>query len=156
MIVLGIDPGCKISGFAIMKKEAGNTFLLDYGALTMSSADTLVHRVGIFFAFFKEKIERWQVTDISLETSFLGKNAQTFLKLGYLRGALYVLVASYHLNLHEFAPREIKLALTGFGGAEKEQVARMVQRLFPRLVMTKRFDITDALAIALCGLWKNS
>lgn len=90
---------------------------------------------------------------MSLETPFLGKNAQNFLKLGYLRGILYLLANQHKLEIHEFAPRQVKSALTGFGGASKEQVARVILRLFPKIEAPKRDDVTDALAITLCGIW---
>ena len=156
MIILGIDPGFGITGFGVLKKEAGKSFLLDYGALKMSSTKSLAERIALFYSFFKQKIVHYGVTDIALETPFLGKNAQNFLKLGYLRGIVYLLSHEHSLQLHEFAPSEIKLSLTGFGGADKEQVARVVVRLFPGLVMPEKRDITDALAITLCGLWKST
>lgn len=157
-VVLGVDPGFHVTGYAILRKEAGKTFLVDCGYLKMSSAQSLSKRTGIFYNFFKEKIDSCGVKEISLETSFLGKNAQTFLKLGYLRGILYLLADQYALNLNEFAPREIKSAVTGFGGASKEQVANMIFRLFPRvatLKVTEVNDVTDALAISVCGLWNS-
>lgn len=155
MILLGIDPGTVVSGFCILKIEHGRLIMLDCGALKMSSSQSLVERVGKFHSFFEEKIRRWSVSALALETSFLGKNAQNFLKLGYLRGALYVLASHNSLLLHEFSPREVKQAVTGYGGAEKDQVARVVVHFFPGLVMPGKLDITDAIAVALCGAWKS-
>lgn len=155
MIILGIDPGCIVSGFGVLKKDNHKSFLLDYGYLQMSSKKSLVTRVGTFHDFFSEKIVQWGVTDVALETPFLGKNAQNFLKLGYLRGILYQLVNKNDLNIHEFTPRQVKQSVTGFGGASKEQVARVVQQLFPKMKEVKKNDVTDALAVTLCGLWCN-
>src|SRR4029077_845094 len=126
MVILGVDPGFSVAGFGILKKESGRTYVLDYGTLKLSSRDSLPHRVRIFYEFFNEKIKQHGVTIIALETPFLGKNAQNFLKLGYLRGILYLLVDQHGLGLCEFSPREIKHAVTGFGGADKEQVARVI------------------------------
>lgn len=157
-VILGVDPGFHVTGYAILKKESGKTFLVDCGYLKMRSTDTLSTRVGIFYKFFNGKIIANGVREIALETSFLGKNAQTFLKLGYLRGVLYLLADQHGQVLHEFAPREIKSAVTGFGGASKEQVASMVFRLFPRVAelgVSVQNDVTDALAISLCGLWMS-
>ncbi len=155
MIVLGIDPGFTASGYGILKKERNKALLLDYGFLPLSPAETLAQRIGRFHQFFNEKIQQWQVTDVAIETPFLGKNAQNFLKLGYLRGIIYLLANTYGLGLHEFSPREVKLSVTGYGAADKEQVARMMLRLFPSLIMPKKADVTDALAVTLCGLWKK-
>ncbi len=155
-IVLGIDPGFSVTGFGIVKKSEGKAFLIDHGALSLNSSQSLSLRIHEFYTFFSKKILEYNITALAIETPFLGKNAQNFLKLGYLRGILYLLAAQHNLVLYEFSPRQVKLALTGFGGADKEQVARMILRLFPALLMPKKFDITDALAVTLCGLWENS
>src|SRR6185369_12388178 len=103
MVVLGIDPGFRISGYGILKKTDSATYLLDHGYLALPQTQSLVVRTGMFHDFYAEKIARWQVTDIALETPFLGKNAQNFLKLGYLRGILYLLAHKNNANLHEFS-----------------------------------------------------
>ena len=159
MVLLGIDPGFTITGYSILKKEEGRTLVLDYGYLKMNSKKHLSERTGVFYSFFKDKIQEYKVTDLALETSFLGRNAQTFLKLGYLRGILYLLADQNKLALYEFAPREVKASVTGFGGATKDQVAVMILAMFPRLNQygkVEKQDVTDALAIAICGLWKYS
>ena len=116
--------------------------MLDFGYLPLPPKEHLSKRVGIFYSFLESKIKEFGVSRISLETSFLGKNAQTFLKLGYLRGILYLLADQHDLQLHEFAPREIKQAVVGYGGASKEQVAAMVMRMFPKLnEIKKRIDV---------------
>lgn len=152
-VILGVDPGFHFSGYAIIKKEERSTVLIDYGYLSMSPTKSLSERVGIFHAFFEQKIGQFSISDLALETPFLGKNAQNFLKLGYLRGILYLLAATKKLELHEFSPRQVKRAVTGFGGASKEQVARVVCQLFNKAIHAQKYDVTDALAVTLCGLW---
>lgn len=154
MILLGVDPGVRFAGFGIIKKQGPIIQLLDYGCLTMPQARSLHHRVALFNDFFAEKITHWHVTDLVLETPFMGKNAQNFLKLGYVRGILYLLASKNNLTIHEYAPTQIKQAITGFGGADKDQVARVIAQLFPRLKAVDRADVTDAIAVTLCGLWK--
>lgn len=154
-VILGIDPGLRFSGYGVVKRNGQQTVLLDCGYLGMSSSKSLVTRIGIFYNFFSGKIEQWNVKDIALETPFMGRNAQNFLKLGYLRGILYLIANKYKLTVYEFAPREVKKALTGFGGASKDQLARIMMQLFPRLKEPKKYDVTDALAVTLCGLWQN-
>ena len=156
MVILGIDPGFRFAGFGILKKEGGKAFLLDYGYLKLPPTKSLVERTGLFYECFNQKILKHNIDHLALETPFLGKNAQNFLKLGYLRGILYLLTSQHNLTLHEFAPSQIKSALTGFGGASKEQVARVVLRLFPKMEPPKKDDVTDALAITLCGLWQHN
>lgn len=155
MIILGIDPGLQVTGYCILKKEGRSCFLLDCGFLPLSSKKHLSERIYIFHAFFSQKIEEYHITDLALETPFLGKNAQNFLKLGYLRGILYLLAHRHKMFLHEFSPREVKQSVTGYGGASKDQVQRMVMQLFPKLQIPKKLDVTDAIAVTLCGLWRN-
>lgn len=155
MIILGIDPGFQYAGFGVLKKEGRQALLLDYGYLRMSSSDSLIHRVGRFHEFFNEKIISYNVTVLALETPFLGKNAQNFLKLGYLRGILYLLAHQHNIPVQEFAPREVKQSITGFGGATKDQVARVILQLFPDMEPPHKEDVTDALAVTLCGLWNS-
>jgi crossover junction endodeoxyribonuclease RuvC len=154
MTILGIDPGWHFTGYAILCKNERTVVLLDYGYLSMPTSKTLVERSGVFYDYFQEKIQVHGVTDLALETPFLGKNAQNFLKLGYLRGLLYLLSSKNNLVLHEFAPRQVKQAVTGFGGASKEQVSRVVMQLFANAIKAKKYDVTDALAVTLCGLWQ--
>lgn len=158
MRVLGIDPGFSFTGYAVVIKEQNKTGLVDFGYLKLPPSKSLQERVALFHDALEQKIINFQVTDLSIETPFLGKNAQNFLKLGYLRGILYLLAHKHSLTLHEFAPTQIKQSLTGFGGASKEQVSRVLFQLFPALSKPDKYDATDALAISLCGLWqpKNS
>ena len=155
IVVLGVDPGFSVSGYSLIAREGSRAYLVDCGFLKMASKDHLSVRTHQFYNFFKTIIEQQGVSHVSLETSFLGKNPQTFLKLGYLRGILYLLAAQHGLEIAEFAPREVKLAITGSGGAEKEQVALMLTRMFPQLqqyAASMRSDVTDAIAIGICGL----
>ncbi len=155
MIVLGIDPSFTATGYAIMIQQGNKQQLLHFGTIALPANQELSARIGLFHDFFQTIILKYQVTRISLETPFLGKNTQTFLKLGYLRGVVHLLVHQHKLEIVEFSPREVKLAVTGFGGADKEQIARMIQMLFPGLVQQKSHDVTDAIAISLCGLWQK-
>jgi crossover junction endodeoxyribonuclease RuvC len=155
MIILGIDPGLSVTGYAIMKKELQKIEVLDYGAVTFSNKSSLEQRIGLFYTTFHEKIIQAQVTTIALETPFLGKNPHNYLKLGYLRGIVHLLADQHSISLEEFAPSTIKRAVTGSGAAQKEQVARVITRLFKGIKTPKTYDVTDALAVTLCGIWKN-
>ncbi len=155
-IILGVDPGLQVSGFGIIKKDSSKSTLLDCGYLKMSSAKPLAERVALFHDFFLKKLNDWAVTDLSLETPFLGKNTQSFLKLGYLRGILYLLAHKQGITIHEFTPMQVKQSVTGFGAASKDQVARVVLQLFPNLKSPEKADVTDAIAVTLCGLWRST
>ena len=153
MIILGIDPGLQITGFSIISLVNGKTQLIEVGVLKLKPKDNLQIRVTQFYDFILEKINTYQITVIALETAFIGKNAQSFLKLGYLRGILYLITQKNNLIIYEFAPRQIKQAVTGSGAATKEQVQTMVKRLFPKINNLQTYDASDAVAISLCGLW---
>ncbi len=155
MRVLGIDPGFSFTGYAVVFKEGNRTMLLDFGYLKLPQTKPLQERVALFHDALEQKIINLKITNLAIETPFLGKNAQNFLKLGYLRGILYFLAHKHSLVLHEFAPTQIKQSLTGFGGASKDQVARVLFQLFPTLSKPDKYDATDALAISLCGLWQT-
>lgn len=155
MIILGIDPGLRVSGYSVIKKDGQKTYLLDFGALTLSSKDSIQDRVGKFATFYTEKIRQHAITNIAIETPFLGKNPQSFLTLGYARGVLYHLAHQYQLPVQEYSPMQVKRALTGYGGAKKEQVAYVVTQLFPAVKNCQKLDVTDALAVTLCALWQR-
>lgn len=155
MIVLGIDPGFSVTGYSILQKNKNMIIMLDHGFLKLSPTQPLQVRVGIFHDFLSTKIKQYSITDLSLETPFLGKNAQTFLKLGYLRGILYLLAHQHNLNVFEFAPRQVKQTITGYGAADKEQVAKVLSMLFPQIPKPLKADVTDAIAVSLCGLWQS-
>jgi len=150
-IVLAVDPGYVAAGYAIVRIAQRRVFLCECNALRQKSTQTIEQRLALFFDFFHEKIMEHGVTDLCLETPFLGKNAQNFLKLGYLRGALLIHATRQNLGIHQLSPREIKVQMTGFGGADKDQVARAVARFFPMIDLSSLpRDATDALALAFC------
>lgn len=155
MITLGVDPGFTVTGYSVVSKMQNKDTILDCGYKSFAASKPLEVRIEMFYNFFKKKIIEFKVTNLAIETPFLGKNAQTFLKLGYLRGTLYLLASQYNLTMSEFSPKEVKRAVTGFGGAQKDQVAQVLYMLFPKLNRELKNDVTDAIAISLCGLWKT-
>lgn len=158
MIILGVDPGLNVTGFAIARVAGGRTTVFDYGYLKMNSADPVPQRIMQFYTFMTEKITTHGVTHLAIETPFLGKNIQSFVKLGYLRSILYLLSKQHQLTLYELAPMQIKQAVTGYGKASKEQVAAALGALFPALKTlgaTVKEDVTDAIAIVLAGIGKK-
>ncbi len=155
MVILGIDPGFSVTGYSILHKQKNQVMMLDHGFLKLPVAQSLSQRIALFYDFMQEKIKTHHVTIIALETPFLGKNAQTFLKLGYLRGIVYLLAHQHGLELCEFPPRQVKQTVTGYGAADKEQVAKVLSMLFPQIPKPLKEDVTDAIAVSLCGLWQS-
>lgn len=156
-IILGIDPSLSTTGFAVLSLSGSKNIIVECGYVTFESKKKIQAKVKEFYDFLSKKIDFHHIKEITIETPFLGKNSASFLKLGYLRAIVYLICEQRNLTIHEFAPRTIKQAITGYGNAEKEQVKRAIILLFPQLasIVIKKYDITDAVAIALCGLWRQ-
>jgi crossover junction endodeoxyribonuclease RuvC len=95
-------------------------------------------------------IEEYKPDEVAIEAPFFGKNVQSMLKLGRAQGVAMAAVLSRNIPITEYAPKKIKVAVTGNGNASKEQVARMLQQLLGFKQAPKLLDATDALAVALC------
>jgi len=154
MIVIGVDPGTRYAGYAILKKEKQKTFLIECGCIDEHKLESLVDKIGTIYGLVSEKIKQFEVTHLAIETPFFYKNASTYLKLGYVRGILYLIAHQNRLVLYEFSPCEVKQTITGYGKATKEQIANVILKLF-KIEKPQRDDTTDAIGIALCGLWKS-
>jgi crossover junction endodeoxyribonuclease RuvC len=151
---MGVDPGTRYAGYGVIKKGIRvSDSLIDCGCLDIHKEKSMVKKIGVIYEFFSEKVKDLEVTHIAIETPFLFKNASTFLKLGYVRGILYLIADQNNLEISEFSPTEVKQIVTGYGKASKEQVANMVLKLFP-IKKPQRDDVTDSIAISLCGLWR--
>lgn len=155
MIILGIDPGTIVAGFCIMNVLDKKISIYDYGIIKFNRKMMLQSRIFQFYNDINELIVKHNVECISLETPYLGENAQAFLKLGYLRGIVYLICEQKKISLREFAPTVIKQQVTGSGRATKEEVQAMIKQLFPKIGIFETLDASDAVAIALCGAIKR-
>src|SRR3954469_3231917 len=145
--ILGLDPGSLRTGFGIIDCENGNLRIVAQGCIA-TSGGPLADRLRIIHARVAELIAEHLPQEIAVERVFLSKNADSALKLGQARGAALAAVPQA-LGVHEYAPRAIKLAVVGVGGAEKSQVAHMVKQLL-RIDLRLAADAADALAVAIC------
>ncbi len=149
MIILGIDPGTLFTGYGLVEKN-GNVFRArDYGVIVTNAKDDMPKRLKQIYDALASVIETYHPAKVSLETTFFGKNVQSALKLGQVRGVVMILAMNYGLPISEHAPREVKKAVTGNGNAAKEQVEFMVKKLLALHDAKARADAFDALAIAL-------
>lgn len=150
--ILSVDPGLSHTGIAILSVTPGHSVLEDVRVINLKRQWTVQFKLyEIYFSIF-QIIKENNITDIALETPFLGKNAATFIKLGYIRGILLLLSEIHGLRLHEFAPQVIKKVITGTGTSDKEAVLKAVQRVFPSFQTPDYYDISDAIAIGLTAL----
>jgi len=148
MIILGIDPGSRITGYGFINNYPNKMVYIASGFIRVKG-DTFPQRLGNIFQQLSELIQQYQPQQMSIENVFMHKNADSALKLGQARGA--AICAGYHagLEVSEYAAREVKLAIVGKGAAQKEQVKHMVTRLLS-LQQDLQIDESDALAIAMC------
>ena len=152
MVVLGIDPGSLKTGYGVVRHDAHGFSVLVCGAVRLHSGKSHPERIGQIFSELSQVIADFSPDRLVLETAFLSRNVQSALKLGQVRGAIIALAMSRNLSLHEYAPREVKSAITGSGASSKEQVAFMVASMLSLYPVPKPYDVTDALGIALCDL----
>ena len=144
MRILGIDPGSRITGIGIIENER----LIFAHSLKLGQGP-MPERLGKIFASIEHIIAEHQPTICAVESVFMNKNPQVTIKLGQARGAAICAAVQAGLPVHEYAPREVKQALVGKGGAAKTQVQHMTKILL-KLTDEIGEDAFDALAVALC------
>jgi crossover junction endodeoxyribonuclease RuvC len=149
VIVIGVDPGSLLTGYGVIREDCGIFTVLACGVIRLHPRTSHAERIGQIYR------ELEVVIGDVLETVFLSRNVQSALKLGQVRGAVIALAMNRNLLLHEYAPREVKSAVTGKGAASKDQVAFMVSRMLALNPVPEPYDVTDALGIALCDLLRG-
>ena len=147
-IVLGIDPGSRITGYGLIDVQGSRLALVDCGCIRTESP-VFPQRLQEIFAGLCQIIDQHMPTEVAIEEVFMGRNPASALKLGQARGSALVACLQRHLPVAEYAPRQIKLALVGRGGADKAQVQHMVKAILG-LQGQLQADAADALAVAIC------
>jgi len=145
--ILGLDPGSRRTGFGVIDCQGPDSVHFTHGCISASGA-TLAERLRVIFEGVRELVSLHCPQEVAVEQVFVNRNADSALKLGQARGAVLSALPQ-GLPIFEYAPRTIKLAVVGFGGAEKQQVAHMIRALL-RLEGRIAADASDALAIAVC------
>jgi crossover junction endodeoxyribonuclease RuvC len=145
--ILGLDPGSRRTGFGVIDCQGPDNVHFTHGCISASGA-TLPERLRVIFEGVRELVSQHRPQEVAVEQVFVNRNADSALKLGQARGAVLSALPQ-GLPIFEYAPRTIKLAVVGFGGAEKHQVAHMIRALL-RLEGRIAADASDALAIAVC------
>ena len=158
MIVLGVDPGTLITGYGIIESTPTSREkikVLAHGAIKNTSNSSMPLRLKRIFDVLSETIAQYRPDELAIETAFYGKNAQSALKLGHARGVAILAAVSKQIPTSEYSPREVKKAIVGKGNASKQQVQFMVKSLLHLKEAPKHYDITDALAVAVCHLHRT-
>ncbi|MBU5614983.1 crossover junction endodeoxyribonuclease RuvC [Geomonas azotofigens] len=149
MIILGIDPGSRKTGYGLISKQGNRLVHIDNGAIFTQSAKDFPQRLEKIFTGLSAIIAEYQPDVVAVEDVFLAKNAMSALKLGQARGAAIVAAVNVGLPVHEYTAMQVKQAVVGTGRAEKTQVQQMIKALL-NLPEIAQEDASDALAVAIC------
>ena len=148
MNILGIDPGSRNLGYAVVAYEEGRLALIEAGLVKIKPVDfqyqlsQMIEGLDMIFSSFS-------IDEVAMEDIFYAYNPQTVLKLAQFRGALALRLIQLHGKFSEYTPLQVKKALTGNGKASKEQVAFMVKKILGIKREIKPLDVSDAMAVAI-------
>lgn len=152
-VVIGIDPGTALTGYGVIQEnERGDLIRIAHGVIRTKGDWEEPRRLLHLYQSLKSIIDEYRPDCVAVEKLFFQKNVKTAIKVGQGRGAALVAVAGYNLPLDEYSPSEIKLAVTGYGSADKQQIQTMVKMLLNMNELPKPDDAADALAVAICHL----
>ncbi|MBI5326637.1 MAG: crossover junction endodeoxyribonuclease RuvC [Ignavibacteriae bacterium] len=149
--VLGIDPGSVICGYGVIEKKKNSLHVIEYGVIKAKKiSENFPERLKEIYLRLLKVIERTKPDVASFESTFYSKNAQSLLKLAHARASAMLAAAMNDTPVMEYSPKEVKKSVTGKGSASKEQVQFMVKTLLNIKETPEFFDVTDALAVAIC------
>lgn len=154
--IIGIDPGTNVLGFALLDADGSKLSAIEIGVVTfahLGSEQTI--KLRYIFEQVQDLIRQYKPTEMAIEAPFFGKNVQSMLKLGRAQGVAIAAGMVNGLEISEYMPKKVKMAITGNGNASKEQVAGMLENILHRKFQEKQFDATDALAVAVCHYFQS-
>jgi len=150
IIILGIDPGTRITGYGLIRVHNNTIEPVDFGCIRPPATLPLQQRYRIIFDAVEQLIEKHQPESIAVESQFVLKNPQSAIKLGMAKGMILLAGARRNIEVHEYAPTKAKQAVVGNGSASKAQVQRMIASLLRLPTLPEPEDAADALALAIC------
>lgn len=155
-IILGIDPGSRNTGYAILTKQNGKLVALRCDTINMAEMDDHSDRLQFIFDKISGIVASFKPTSCAVETPVYGVDPLAMLKLGRAQAAAMLAISNQNIPVTEYYPKQVKKSITGNGNASKEQVAFMLQKTvaLPKEKLSK--DATDALAVAWCHLMKQN
>ena len=151
-IALGIDPGTAIVGYAIVMAQGSRLSLLGCDVIYTPAKMPLAERLVRIYKELNTIIATYNPQEAAMEELFFAKNARTAMAVGQARGVAMLALASHGLSIAEYTPKQVKQAVTGYGGADKNQVGEMVRILLKLSAIPQPDDAADAAAIAICHL----
>ena len=153
-IILGIDPGTMILGYGVILIDRRKVHFVDMGVVDLRREKDHFAKLNTIYSEVGTVIDRYRPDDMAVEAPFYGKNPQVMLKLGRAQGSAIAAAIARNIPIFEYAPRKVKMAVTGQGGASKEQVALILSRTLRTEFQARFLDATDALAIAMCHYYQ--
>ena len=149
-LILGVDPGSRITGYGLVRKEDGNQLIYETCGLIKPSAKLdFVDRLHFIYTGMCDVIGKYRPQEVAIEDVFVAINPRSALKLGHARGVLMLAGRHNHLPVSEYAARAIKQSVAGYGNAEKSQIQQAVRAIL-KLSGTPSEDAADGLAVAIC------
>jgi len=155
-IILGIDPGTNITGYGaigIINKEPQ---IISLGVIDLKKYNDHYLKLKHIFERTLGLIDEYKPDELAIESPFYGKNVQSMLKLGRAQGASIAAALHRSVPIYEYAPKKIKMSITGVGGASKEQVAAMLMNILNFKDRDTLLDATDGLAAAMCHFFQSN
>jgi crossover junction endodeoxyribonuclease RuvC len=151
MLIIGIDPGTARTGFGIISEDqSGDLTALAFGVIETPKVDSDEHRLQTIYKEINKLLDLHRPEKAAVEKLFFQKNVTNAISVGQARGVILLALANQKIPIYEFTPNEVKLAVTGYGGAKKNQVQIMVMELLKLKEIPNQDDAADALAIAIC------
>lgn len=156
MVVLGVDPGTAITGFGVVARHGQGLTALDYGVITPPGGAepgpaAAASRLQCLYEEMSRLIDRTRPDLVVVEELFFSRNVTTAIGVGQARGVILLAAAQAGVPVAEYTPMEVKMAVTGYGRADKRQVQAMVRALLGLAAPVRPDDAADALAVAVCG-----
>lgn len=152
MLVLGIDPGTAITGYGLVRETEEGLVLVGCGVITTPPDQSLPARLQTVYHGVADIAGRHKPDAAAVEELFFSRNARTALSVGHARGVTLLALAEAGLPIFEYKPLQVKQAIAGYGGAEKQQVQQMVTMLLKLDAVPQPDDAADAVAVAVCHI----
>lgn len=151
MLVLGVDPGSRVTGFGLVEKRGNKLACVHAGIIRPEKEVCFQEKLHLLFQSLVDIIQEYRPNEMAIEDIFYAKNVKSALKLGHARGALLIAAAHCGVGIFEYTPLEIKKSVVGYGRGTKEQVQYMMKMILG-IRGDLHLDTTDALAAAVCHL----
>lgn len=155
-VILGIDPGTNVTGYGAIGIIKNEPQVISLGVIDLKKYGDHYLKLKHIFERTIGLIDEYKPDEMAIEAPFYGKNVQSMLKLGRAQGASISAALSRSIPIFEYAPRKIKMSITGVGAASKEQVASMLMKLLKFSDKDILLDATDGLAAALCHFYQSN